>query len=218
MRATKALALAHHWPLLADGQDPESLEARVAYHMRRLGIGWRDVRSTGLMKRDEIADLAQGRLALSEAVVLELAKRLHLPPSELSRPLLDTEAEAWTFYRTSACHRLHVWQRAQASWERAGLSLRLASAVMALKPSHVSHALMNPDRRLVMSYEAATRLAAALKIEAGARFFTANVDRAVPPDNGVEQVQPLSNDAISELYQADSAKRSVRDRGRGEDH
>ncbi len=207
--STEALSLAHRWPLLADGQDPESLEARVAYHLRRLGIRWRDVRATALMPRDEIAELVQGRLSLSQALVLELATRLHLPLSELSRPLLHLEAEAWAFYRSSARDRLHVWQRAQASWERAGLSLRLASAVMGLKPSQVTHALMDPERRLVMSHEAASRLASAVGIEAGAPFFIANVERALPPDHGVEVVQPLSAAAISELYRNVGAKRSA---------
>lgn len=71
--STEALSLAHRWPLLAAGQDPASLEARVAYHLRRLGIRWRDLRATALMPRDENAKLVQGRLALSQALVLELA-------------------------------------------------------------------------------------------------------------------------------------------------
>ncbi len=71
--STEALSLAHRWPLLAAGQDPASLEARVAYHLRRIGIRWRDLRATALMPRDENAKLVQGRLALSQALVLELA-------------------------------------------------------------------------------------------------------------------------------------------------
>jgi hypothetical protein len=80
---------------------------------------------------------------------------------------------------------------------------------MGLKPSQVTHALMDPKRRLVMSHEAASRLSSALGIEAGAPFFIANVERALPPDHGVEEVQPLSDAAISELYCTVGAKRST---------
>jgi kynureninase len=169
------------------------------------------------LPRDELADVVQGRLALSEALVHQLANRLGVQPTELLRQLLEEEAEAWTFYRTSARQPLYVWQRARASWERAGLSLRLASAVMGVKPSVVTHALLDPERRLVMSYDAAARLATALRIEDGARFFIANAQRALPPEQGVEEVQPLSHTAISELYLSAGGKRLVRDRSRGDD-
>lgn len=210
MEPTKALYLAHRWPLLADGQDPASLEARVAYHLRRLAIGWRAVRHTRLLPRDELADLVQGRITLSERVVQDLATRLSLPSSELSRPLTAPETEAWSFYRESVRHRLHVWQRARASWERAGLSLRLAAAVMELRPYQLTHALLDPERRLVMSYEAATRLAAALEIESGAQFFTANTGLALPPEHGIDDaVQPLADASIKALYQSTRARRST---------
>lgn len=195
--------------MLADGQDPESLEARAAYHLRRLGIRWRDVRATGLMPRDELADVVQGRLALSEALVHQLANRLGILPNELLRPLLEEEAEAWTFYRTSARHRLYVWQRARASWERAGLSLRLAAAVMELRPYQLTHALLDPERRLVLSYEAATRLASALAIESGAPFFTATAGLELPPEHGIDDVvRPLADTSIKAIYQSTRAQRS----------
>jgi len=201
--------------LLADGQDPESLEARVAYHLRRLGIRWRDVRATGLMPRDELANVVQGRLALSEALVHQLANRLGVQPNELLRPLLEEEVKAWTFYRTSARHRLYVWQRARAIWERAGLSLRLAAAVMELRPYQLTHALLNPERRLVMSYEAASRLAAALEIESGVQFFIANVDLALPPEHGIDDtVSALSEETIQALYHSVGVRSSTRLRGR----
>ncbi len=201
--------------MLADGQDPESLEARVAYHLRRLGIRWRDVRATGLMPRDELANVVQGRLALSEALVHQLANRLGVQPNELLRPLLEEEVKAWTFYRTSARHRLYVWQRARAIWERAGLSLRLAAAVMELRPYQLTHALLNPERRLVMSYEAASRLAAALEIESGVQFFIANVDLALPPEHGIDDtVSALSEETIQALYHSVGVRSSTRLRGR----
>ena len=150
-------------------------------------------------------------------MVSDLAKRLGVPPADLSRPLTEYEAEGWAFYRTSARHRLHVWRRAQLSWDRAGLSLRLAAAVMDLKPYRVAHALTDPERRLVMSHEAAAHLALALGIDDGARFFIANVDQALPPEHGVDLVQPLTVEAISELYRSVDAKRKspVRDRSGG---
>lgn len=199
---------------MLDTQDPEALEARVAYHLRRLGIRWRDVRASGLLPRDDLAELVQGRLTLSEEVVSELAGRLGVSLADLSRPLAEHEAESWAFYRTSARHRLHVWRRAQASWERAGLSLRLAAAVMGVRPYHVAHALTDPDRRLVMSYEAASRLAVALRIDDGANFFLVNVEPALLPEHGVDAVQPLSADAIADLYRSVGATRSVPTPGR----
>ncbi len=195
--------------MLADGQDPASLEARVAYHLRRLSIGWRAVRQTRLLPRDELADLVQGRLTLSESIVHELAARLGLPAAELFRPPTTPETEDWSFYRESVRHRLHVWQRARASWEHAGLSLRLAAPVMELRPYQLTHALLDPERRLVMSYEAATRLAAALEIESGAPFFTANAGLALPPEHGIDDlVQPLADTSIKALYQSTRARRS----------
>ena len=185
------------------------MEARAAYHLRRLGIRWRDIRTTGLMPRDELADVVQGRLALSEALVHQLANRIGVQPNELLRPLLEEEVKAWTFYHTSARHRLYVWQRARASWERAGLSLRLAAAVMELRPYQLTHALLDPERRLILSYEAATRLASALEIESGAWFFTANAGLALPPKHGIDDaVQPLADTSIKALYQSTRARRS----------
>ena len=200
--------------MLLDAQDQEALEARVAYHLRRLRIRWCDVRATGLLPRDDLAELVQGRLTLSEGVVFELAKRLDVSSVELSRTLTEQESEGWAFYRTSARHRLHVWRRAQASWERAGLSLRLAAAVMGVRAYQVAHALTDPERRLVMSYEAASRLAVALGIDDGASFFLVNVDPALLPEHGVDAVQPLSADAITDLYRSVGATRSVPTPGR----
>ena len=192
-----------------DAQDPEALEARVAYHLRRLCIRWRDVRASSLLPRDDLAELVQGRLALNEEIVSELARRLGVSLADLARPLTEQEAEGWAFYRTSVRHRLHVWQRAQASWERAGLSLRLAAAVMGVRAYQVAHALTDPERRLVMSYEAASRLAVALEIDDGASFFLVNVEPALPPEHGVDAVQPLSADAIADLYRSVGATRRV---------
>lgn len=216
--ARKDAPLAHRWPLLLDAQDPNLLEARVAYHLRRLRIRWRDVRASGLLPRDDLADLVQGRLSLSEEMVFELAKRLSVPPADLSRPLTEYEAESWRFYRTSARHRLHVWQRAQMSWERAGLSLRLAAAVMGLKPYRVAHALTDPERRFIMTYEDASRLAVALEVRDGAAFFIATVDQESSPEHGIEAVQRLSNDAIADLYRSVGVRRtySPRVRSRGD--
>ena len=197
--------------MLADGQDPASLEARVAYHLRRLTIGWRAVRQTHLLPRDELADLVQGRITLNESIVHELATRLSLPAAELSRPLTEPESEAWSFYRESVRNRIYVWQRARASWERGGLSLRLAAAVMELRPYQLTHALLNPERRLVLSYEAATRLAAALEIEASAPFFTIRTESGLPPEHGIDEVvQPLSKASVEALYRTTRATRSSR--------
>ena len=212
--ARKDAPLAYRWPLLLDAQDPSLLEARVAYHLRRLRIRWRDVRASGLLPRDDLVELVQGRLTLSEEMVSDLARRLGVSPADLSRPLTEHESEGWHFYRTSARHRLHVWRRAQVSWERAGLSLRLAAAVMDLRPYQVVHALTDPEMRLVMSYEAASRLAVALGIEDGAGFFIATVERASPPEHGIEAVQPLTGEAIVDLYRSINANRKPPAHGR----
>lgn len=211
MRGNESPCLAHRWPLLAHGQDPASLEARVAYHLRRLGIAWRAVRETRLLPRDELADLVQGRLRLSEPIVRELATHLGVALAELSRDLTVSESDAWSFYRESVRHRMYVWQRARAIWERGGLSLRLAAAVMELRPYQLTHALLNPERRLVLSYEAATRLAIALEIEGGAQFFTAHADLGLPPEHDInEVVQPLSEASIAALYRTTRNARSSR--------
>jgi len=89
---------------------------------------------------------------------------------------------------------------------------------MELRPYQVTHALMDPERRLVMSYQAALRLAEALEIEAGAQFFTANVDLALPPEHGVDEaVVPLPDERIEALYRAAGARRSARAQERDED-
>jgi len=196
----KAPRLARPWPLLEDGQDPGSLQARVAYHLHRTGFVGVRLSASSFLSRPHLQALTQGRLPISAKDVARLAKRLGLPARQLLRPLEAHEAEAWGFYRTSARHRLYVWQRARACWQRAGINTRLAAGIMELRQQNLSQAFDDRPRGRVLAHEPALKLSTALNITTGPREFLMFAGEMLPPEHTVDDVvTPLSNAQVNVL-------------------
>jgi hypothetical protein len=198
--AKKARRLARTWPLLTDGQDPEGLEARVAFHLHRTGFLGKRLAASSFLSRPHLQSLTQGRLAISAGEVAELAKKLGIPPRQLLRPLTPGEAALWAFYRTSARHRLHVWRRAQACWQFAGISARLAAAIMRIRIQNVAQAIDGGSSGRVLAREPAERLADALYLSAGPETFLMFAGQMLPPEHKIKDVvAPLTMSQLKAL-------------------
>jgi len=158
---------AQRWPLLADGQDPNGLEALVAYHLHRLRLTGRALAPVRYLSRPGLQDLTQARRPLSDHKAALLAQALNVPPEELTRPLTSDEATAWAFYRASARAPRYVWRQAQSLWRSAGPSNRQAANVMGL-PQHAPANALNLRRRpITLTFPPALRLTTALNIAEG---------------------------------------------------
>jgi hypothetical protein len=167
--ATKAQYLPRPWPLLAEGQDPASLEARVAFHLHRLKLVGAALRRAGY-DRNTAADIAAARTALSAPSLSTLAVRLGSELHELTRTLTADELRQWSYYRQAASDPQYVWVAACSAWRAAGLSDKEAAAVMRYAAPTVTRALADPTRT-ILSFERATRLASALNIARGPEAF-----------------------------------------------
>lgn len=198
--AKKAPKLARPWPLLADGQNPHGLEARVAFHLHRTGFVGKRLEASSFLSRPHLQALSQGRLTIGVSEVAELAKRLAMSPRELLRPLDMNEAERWAFYRTSARHRLHVWRRARACWEVAGISGRLAASLMQLRYQNLTQALEDRPRGRVLAHEHALRLSSALNIRGGPAALLMFAGELLPHEHKVDEVvAPLTTEQMDAL-------------------
>lgn len=134
---------ARPWPLLENGQDPDSLQGRVAYHLHRLKLTGRRLRDCRYCPPYQVAEITQGRVFLQDKDVASLARCLVVDVSELSRPLTAQEDVEWAFYRASAAQGGKVWQKAHRAWEAAGWSITHAAQVM--EEIAVAHILCGPN-------------------------------------------------------------------------
>lgn len=96
--------------MLADGQDPDALEARLAYHLHRLDLTGAPLREVLKGKAYLATALSQARVSIEPAFITELARALYVAAYELNRDLLHDEAREWSFYRSSAHARRTIWQ------------------------------------------------------------------------------------------------------------
>lgn len=158
---------ARRWPLLAVHQDPDSIEARVAFHLRRHGCFTTALSETGVVAdRNHGADLINARAAVNPADAARLEVALDLAQGELTRALTDVEIEEWAFHRISARHRAEVWKRAKRLWNSHGVTMRTAAAVMGYSPSFVSRAL-GEKKKPVLTHPRAALLTAWLEVPEG---------------------------------------------------
>lgn len=149
--------LHYKWPVLADGQDPASLEARLAFHLHRLQLTGKPLLAV-LSGNSKLATaLSQGRVGISESFVAELAKSLSIPADLLSRDLMTKEAAAWSFYRLSAQNRHQVWRNAAQFARLHNLSHRSLARIIGMHPSDVAKAIAGKGK-LVFSLLQAERL------------------------------------------------------------
>lgn len=161
------------WPLLENGQDPGSMQARVAYHLHRLKLTGRRLRDCRYCPPYQVTEITQGRVFLQTKDVASLARCLAVEADELSRPLTAQEDVEWAFYRASASQGEKVWQKAHMAWDAAGWSITQAAHVMRLDRSVVQRNITPGNKRgyRVFPYAAAARLADALKRPEGAMYF-----------------------------------------------
>lgn len=146
-------------PLLAPHQDPQGLEARVAFHLYRLGLNGTALRRIGFSKTTA-ADLANARIALSRSVDT-LAQDLGVDEHELTRPLTDDERTDWAFYRRSARSGQLAWKTAATRGREAGLSSYRVARVIGIDHRLVKRVL-DGKASMVFTREMALALAEVL--------------------------------------------------------
>ncbi len=155
------------WPLLKPGQDPASLEARVAYHLHRLRLTGKPLRDSS--RPFNHSDLVQARCTLTPQNVAALAKSLCIPVDELTRELTVDEQSEWEFYRYSSFNAGEIWQRAAQLWRSRGFSDAEAAYAMGLEPSLVSRNLRRGQRpgNKVLTFARVQQLLSALRTPGG---------------------------------------------------
>lgn len=155
----KRVDLPYKWPLLADGQDPSALEARLAFHLHRLNLTGEPLREALNGKATLATALTQARASVNHSFISELAAALNVAADELTRPLIDDETREWSFYRTSAGHRNLVWEHVARFGAEHNLSLNSIADIIGMKAPNLSNAIAGkrPD---VLTLQQAALLAA----------------------------------------------------------
>jgi CRP-like cAMP-binding protein len=157
-------------PLLADGQDPDGLAARVAFHLHRLGITTAHL-TQAEMYREIARQLRRGSVMLSTKDVAELATALQLDVHDLSRPLTDDEKAEWRFYRTSARQVTEVWRRVAEASTAHNFTQQQISELLEISKSAVSRAIRGERKTPVLNWHDAAKIADALQLPDGADAF-----------------------------------------------
>lgn len=132
-------------PVLPSGVAIDALEARIAFHLHRLGLTGTAL-STVTESRSDAADIAAARVRLSSQEAERLALRLGVPSSELTRPLRPEETDAWTFYMRSAAKGPEMWLRAVGLAEAHGLSRRGLGQIIRVDRRNLARALAGTSR------------------------------------------------------------------------
>lgn len=155
----KRVDLPYKWPLLADGQDPSALEARLAFHLHRLNLTGEPLREALNGKAKLATALTQARASVNHGFIAELAAALNVAADELTRPLVTDETREWSFYRSSAQNRQLVWSNAARLASEQNLSLRDIADIIGLHVSDVAKALAGTSGK-VLSLQHAEKLSA----------------------------------------------------------
>jgi hypothetical protein len=154
---TKACALPYKWPLLADGQDPDALEARLAYHLHRLKLTGQPLREVLKRKAYLATALSQARLSVEHDFISHLASSLNISADELTRVPTENEAHEWRFYRLSAANREAVWNNAMALARSNNMSLRATAETIGMDVADLVNAKTG-KRIKVLEWHQAQRL------------------------------------------------------------
>lgn len=171
--STKVRHLPRPWPLLRTDQSPDTVSARLAFHLHRLGLTGRTlIDAHPIISPQRAADLTLGRLPLQLSNVPGFAALIGVPAEELTRPLTNAEHAEWFFYRVSARHAASVWASARATWCLHDLSVRQAATAMDLHHSFVLRN-SNPRARNIspLTLPPASRLTTALSTTYGPECF-----------------------------------------------
>lgn len=179
----KARYLPRPWPLLRRNQNPDTIEARLAFHLHRLHLHGRPLASLSpTIKRHRAVDIAAGRISLSPDEVRTLARLLHVDPHELIRPLTDAEQLEWFFYSVSATYPSDVWANARNAWQADGLTIRQAAQAMGLNHAYVVRNVDPLNRRpRTLTYPRALNLTSALETPLQPQHFLSNIDHGLTP-------------------------------------
>lgn len=140
--------LPYKWPLLADGQDPSALEARLAFHLHRLNLTGEPLREALNEKAKLATALTQARASVNHSFISELAAALNVAADELTRPLIDDETREWSFYRSSAANKVAVWSNALEIAKGNNLSLRALARTIGMKHTHLVHAAAGAPQKV----------------------------------------------------------------------
>lgn len=165
-------------PLLQDGQDPDGLAARVAYHLHRHGIAIKQLNHAGITF-DTARQLRKGAIQMDAAYVSQLASALRLDAEELSRALEDSERMEWEFYRTSARHATIVWKRVFESSTAHSVSQRHLSTLLNIPQSHLSLLATGKTEKPALTFPQAETLAKRFGFEEGANAFISGLSSEV---------------------------------------
>ncbi|MEQ1671043.1 MAG: hypothetical protein ABL893_09310 [Hyphomicrobium sp.] len=160
----------------------------MAYRLAVLGYSAHSLHQRKLAARNVVRDLTQGRLALQNRDVRDLAQALGLDANALMRPLSDTEFNAWAFNSASTRYRLPVWQSAQKHWTSANYSWRQTAEVLGISNGRL-HQAFTPTSTRRLLYPQALALTTALTIPEGPRTFLAHV-----PHQWREGCSPMSRE------------------------
>lgn len=125
--------------------------------------------------RNTAADITQARFPLSASDAAQLANRLGLEPSDLTRPLSPEESSAWRFYRLSATNTPRLWAHIEQLIAHHEISVSEAARVMGMPPSHLSNAFAGREEGRVLTYETARQLAERLKLDGGPESIIAAI-------------------------------------------
>lgn len=139
---------------MADGQDPTSLEARLAFHLHRLNLTGAPLREALQSKGYLATALSQGRIAIEMGFLSEMATALNIAADEITRPLLEDETSEWSFYRRSAQNRQAVWENVMAIAQRHDLSIRDTAEAIGMDFADLANAVSGKRPRILQRGQA----------------------------------------------------------------
>lgn len=150
--------------ILPVGMSLDSLEARVALNLRKLG-----------MKEPALHDIRMARVTLNTGAVNRLAQQIGVHEDELLRPLSDSERDEVAFYQAADMHVDHVAEqlRELAGRMGRGSQKRMAEAAGISKP--LMNYLVNQRKsgfpyKAVMKFKYAQGIAETFGLEGDAWF------------------------------------------------
>lgn len=161
------------YPVLPYGMDPDCLEARVAFHLRRLDFT-SEQRPQGI-KFTTWRDYFRARTKISANEVVFIAQKIHADPQELTRALTPEEHDAYMFYQNAHMHHLHVASRLQYTSKEMGWGGKQTLAEWAsITPAMFSYLIhqqtKSRGRPACLQYQQAQGIAEHLKPEGGPWF------------------------------------------------
>lgn len=162
--------------MLADGQDPDALEARLAYHLHRLQLTGQPLRDALKGKAYLATALSQARASVNHDFIEMLATSLNIAADELNRSPTDDESREWSFYRNSARNPKDVWRHASELWKQRGVSDKQAASIIGMKHPNLSRALSGKPVD-VFDWQYAQRLSEAINVTPPERFLPPELDK-----------------------------------------